>query len=127
MTLPAAVIHSRLDADPSDSAARLLLAEHLAEHGDDVQARGLRWLAVNNKRPIGPGELPHYFTAFNPWTWWRDCSRWDGGGNSSGSLGNLADVICEQVGFLPWFRGFDTRRAAESAFCAALAATERSE
>lgn len=103
MTLPAAVIHARLDADPSDSGARLLLAEHLAEHGDAEQARGLRWLAANNKWPE-PG-----------WGWWFERQHQPLKHSLPDELEN------DSTG------GLCIRECAESAFCAALAATKRSE
>lgn len=42
--------HSALAAHPDDSAARLLLAEHLDERGDP-DAAGYRWMAERGKRP----------------------------------------------------------------------------
>ena len=51
---------SALDTEPSDSAARRLLAEWLRERGD-WRAAGYGWLARHHKRPL-----------FNQmmWRWW---------------------------------------------------------
>lgn len=97
MTLPAAVIHARLDADPSDSAARLLLAELCDEHGDAEQARGLRHM------------VKHRIVPFRMGGYWR--------------LPYRAEVPrSRQHGW-----EFTSCASAQRALFAALAATERSE
>ena len=122
MTLPAAVIHARLDADPSDSAARLLPAEHCDEHGDAEQARGLRWLAERHKWPY----RINYARNGSPWHDWRNArgAEWK-------DVALLpADIFIRIEGHNEGEerrKCFPTRRSAESAFCAALAATGEGE
>jgi ssDNA-binding Zn-finger/Zn-ribbon topoisomerase 1 len=59
-------LHAALDADPSDPATRLMLADLLEDTGDRVAAWDQRWQAKHGKwpalvlKPILPGR----------WRWW---------------------------------------------------------
>lgn len=90
-----------LDASPSDSACRLLFAEHLSERGDG-DAKGVAWMARRAKRPYGTGVS---------WNWWasKDNQMYSLGRSLKGGVRGQAICVV-----------FGTRRAAESALCRAV-------
>lgn len=56
---------SNLNMEPADAGARLLLAEWLAERGDERYA-AYEWLAILFKHP---------YHAYSTWDWWNADSR----------------------------------------------------
>lgn len=96
--------HAALDQHPDDAAARLLLAEHLAERGDP-DAAGYRWMAERAKRP---------YSANWSWTWGSGTLVPSGlpTAISSALSGGTRPVACYWV-------EYPTRRDAELALCRA--------
>jgi hypothetical protein len=66
---PAALLealHAALNADPSDAATRLMLADLLEDAGDRVAAQGQRWQAKYGRWPEHCRDTGHA----EDWRWW---------------------------------------------------------
>lgn len=101
----------QLDRQPGDAAARLLLAEFLAEHGDS-RASGYLWMACEDVSP-------QYFRSTRTWDWNddRDFTLMVAGVIPRELFTLLAGGRRAGV---DGYREYPTRRAAEQALCAAI-------
>lgn len=100
-----------LDADPSDSAARLLYADWLEERGDE-RAAGYRWMAER-------GKWPYETISRVGWRWYEDDLQ-------SGDPAAVGEELFDATPEPKDRRGYaySSRRAAEDALAWAFAGRE---
>lgn len=96
--------HRLLDADPSNSEARLIFADWLEEQGD-WRAAGYRWMGENGKWPQPPHNLPDGYLE-KSWHFWGE----KGPPQHSHKIANGL--------YEDW--DFGTRRECEEAICRAV-------
>lgn len=101
-----------IDADPTNSALRLVFADWLEERGD-WRAAGYRWMGENHKWPYDWSKNA-MITVYNTFDWFIDGSptQWD-----------VPKHCILPAEFRRWFPtslympSFETRREAEEALC----------
>jgi uncharacterized protein (TIGR02996 family) len=119
--------HKMLNDDPADEAARLLLAEWLAERGDE-RAAAYRWMVLAAKHPVHD---MMYATGPHTWDWWSMLTGWNSGDGDTNDRHDRLDPYLlralDQFHRKSNWKGdcayceFMTRREAEEALVRALA------
>jgi hypothetical protein len=109
-----AALHAALDADPSDAATRLMLADLLEDQNDRVAARGQRWQALHRRHP---SRYPS-----SSW-WWCPVTAGGRGAAPDDLPGDLFGLLAAGT----WVstttgRYYPSRRAAEDDLASALEA-----
>jgi hypothetical protein len=126
---PAALLgalHAALDADPSDAATRLALADLLADAGDGVAAQGQRWQALHGRWPRR--SPPASQEPCLSWDWWRGPSgRWDDIIGKASLPAEVYTLLRHATGHGHCYKEYPTRRAAEDDLTQALEAVAARE
>jgi hypothetical protein len=124
-------IETLLDSHPEDQGLRLMLAELLAERGDD-RAIGVRWMVHQGKFPARDS----VFTAgVETWDWWSMLPGWNGGiGDSNDRTDRLDPALMRALDQhhrkSNWsndccYCEYRSRSEAEYALCRALNSVEK--